>query len=97
MRLENQKPKYQITTPASRIAGLENCTLSLRYNIQPWVGALVWDTASASALLPAWDSLKGGKSEVFAMPELKKAEPSKVKGEDLGTETGGEANRGSPA
>lgn len=103
VKLQNQRPKYQITTPSSKIAGLENCTLTLRYNIQPWVGALVWNTAKSGTLgsvfLPAWKELEGGRSEAFDMPELKKVEAAagtKIK-EDLGTETGGEANRGSPA
>ncbi|KAJ9629394.1 Signal peptidase complex subunit [Taxawa tesnikishii (nom. ined.)] len=47
LRLNSQRPKYQITTPSSRISNLDNCTLTLHYNIQPWVGALVWGTHPA--------------------------------------------------
>lgn len=111
MRLKDQKPKYQVNTPAGRIAGLENCTLHLRYNVQPWVGALTWDlwprTAvvagkKESVLTPFWRAIEGGRSKVFAMPALKGAAGAGAAGtgtkkEDLGTETGGEANRGSPA
>lgn len=95
LRLNSQRPKYQITTPSSRISNLDNCTLTLHYNIQPWVGALVWGNPSSAPLSPYWSSMEGGKSEVFRMPELKGA--SAVKKEELRTETGGERNRGSPA
>jgi len=80
----------------SKIAGLENCTLHLRYNIQPWVGALVWSEWPASKpgktglLTPFWEGLRGSKSEVFAMPELKGKVENK---EELGTEKGAEAHR----
>ena len=66
---------------------------------------LVWDTASASVALPFWDELEGKDSVSFDMPALKSvgggaggggSGASKIK-EDLGTETGAEANRGSPA
>lgn len=96
VRLSSQKPKYQITTPTSKIAGLSNCTLELHYNIQPWVGALIWSTPSKHLWSPGWTPLTTGKSEAFDMPELKAVTGTKSK-EDLGTETGGEANRGSPA
>ena len=102
IRLENQKPKYQITTPSSKIAGLGNCTLYLRYNIQPWVGALVWSSwppleeGKTGFVTPMWEGMRGGKSDGFDMPLLKTLEASKAK-EELGTETGGEANRGKPA
>lgn len=98
LKLSNQKPKYQITTPSSKIAGLENCTLSLHYNIQPWVGALVWGAGEGmqgSGGWGFWKGMQGGRSAVFDMPLLKGA--SAVKKEELRTETGGEANRGSPA
>jgi len=108
LRLSNQKPKYQITTPTSRIAGLSNCTLHLRYNVQPWVGALQWSAwpaskdgvgrqkqqeGTTSLLTPFWASLRGESSAVFEMPELKaKVDPSRSR-EELGTETGAEAHR----
>ncbi|KAF2153461.1 signal peptidase 22 kDa subunit [Myriangium duriaei CBS 260.36] len=105
IKLSDQKPKYQVTTPAGRMAGLENCTLYLRYNVQPWVGALTWDTWPRTRhnegkadrwWTPLWRRISGGQSRTFAMPGLKGAGTG-TKKEDLGTETGGEANRGSPA
>ncbi|GAM83986.1 hypothetical protein ANO11243_019760 [Dothideomycetidae sp. 11243] len=102
VRLSDQKPKYQVTTPAGRIAGLENCTLHLRYNVQPWVGALTWDAwpravadegKAESILTPLWKSLSGGRSKTFKMPAVKGAAAAGAKKEDLGTEAGNEANR----
>lgn len=106
VRLSDQKPKYQITTPAGKIAGLDNCTLYLRYNLQPWVGLLTWDawpatTAAQGSIerwyTPFWRRTIGGRSDAFTLPAIKGEGASAVKKEDLGTETGGEANRGSPA
>ena len=97
LRLGNQKPKYQITTPWSKIGGVENCTLHLRYNIQPWVGALTW---SSGADRGVWTGLEGESSEAFDMPNVKSAagvSASKSLKDELKTETGGEKNRGSPA
>jgi len=83
----------------------------LRYNIQPWVGALVWnawpprnDGQKKAWYAPNWKELLGGKSMAFEFGETKRANtgvPTKAKKggdeESLGTEVGGEANRGSPA
>ena len=41
--LKNQKPKYQITDPSGVISSRPNATLTLSWNVQPWVGALLWD------------------------------------------------------
>lgn len=112
IKLDAQRPKYQVTTPVGKIAGIENCTLYLRYNVQPWVGALQWSAwppqpaasldeeekgKSGGILTPFWRALRGGKSQSFEMPAVKGSQGSQTKKEDLGTETGGEANRGSPA
>lgn len=95
LRLADQKPKYRITTPAGKMQGLENCTLHLRYNIQPWVGALVWSEGWKWFSPPAWKALgEGAHSAPFELPEVGDASKSKA---DLQTETGAEANRGSPA
>lgn len=64
--------------------------------MQPWVGALTWASAGSKGWLPFWSPLKGQRSSAFKLPELKAVEASKSR-EELGTETGGEANRGSPA
>ncbi|KAK4542307.1 hypothetical protein LTR36_006960 [Oleoguttula mirabilis] len=90
VRLDNQKPKYQITDVSGKIAERENATLTLHWNVQPWVGALVWTNTKT---VGRWQGLQGGEAK-FAFPPLKGTE---VKKDDLKTETGGERNRGSPA
>lgn len=97
LKLSGQKPKYQITTPWAKIGGLENCTLHLRYNIQPWVGALTWSSTEDRG---AWKGVVGESSDVFDMPLVKQVgagAASKSLKEDLKTETGAEARRGSPS
>lgn len=42
--------------------------LKLGYNVQPWVGALAWDTAGDWG---RWRSLAGGVSKRFSLPALK--------------------------
>lgn len=91
VKLSNSKPKYQITDVTGKIAERTNATLSLHWNIQPWVGALVWTNRNTYG---RWNGLKGGLDK-FDFPALKSSET--VKKEDLKTETGGERNRGSPA
>ncbi|KAH9842158.1 microsomal signal peptidase subunit 3-like [Teratosphaeria destructans] len=94
VRLENQKPKYQITDITGLIADRGNATLRLHWNVQPWVGALVWDTSRyVNMLAPGWRDLEGGEAR-FTFPSLKGTE---VKKEDVRTETGKERNRGKPA
>jgi signal peptidase complex subunit 3 len=92
IKLDAQKPKYQITDVKGKIAERQNATLTLHWNVQPYVGALVWDNKKTFGL---WKGLKGGKSETFAFPPLKGSET--VKAAELGTETGRENRRGSPA
>ncbi|RMZ04921.1 hypothetical protein D0860_06169 [Hortaea werneckii] len=90
VQLSNQKPKYQITDISGRLASRSNATLTLHWNVQPWVGALWWTNAKRYGL---WEGRKGGETK-FEFPALKGTE---VKREELRTETGGERNRGSPA
>ncbi|KAK1019754.1 Signal peptidase complex subunit [Friedmanniomyces endolithicus] len=90
LKLASQKPKYQINDVSGRIAERANATLTLHWNVQPWVGALVWDSRGT---LGRWQGLRGGMAG-FNFPALKGTE---VKKEELRTETGGERNRGSPA
>ena len=92
VKLNTQRPKYQITDVTGKIAERENATLTLHWNVQPWVGALTWTNTRN---IGRWAGLKGGQSEQFAFPPLKGTES--VKKDDLKTETGGERNRGSPA
>jgi signal peptidase complex subunit 3 len=89
LHLTNQRPKYQLNDPSGKIANKSDAILELNWNIQPWVGALVWGNYEDIGM---WKGLKGGRSERFTFPELKGA-----KGADLKTEKGGEGNRGKPA
>lgn len=91
VRLSDQKPKYQITDVSGKMAERANATLSLHWNVQPWVGAMVWTNRNTYG---RWQGLNGGM-DGFEFPSLKGSET--VKKEDLKTETGGERNRGSPA
>src|SRR5256885_4363294 len=43
LALKNQKPKYQITDPSGIMSERSNVTLVVGWNVQPWVGALIWD------------------------------------------------------
>lgn len=90
LRLAGQKPKYQITDASGLMADRTNATLSLHWNVQPWVGALVWTNWQT---IGRWQGLEGGVTEAFDFPPLKGTE---VKKEDLRTETGAEARKGSP-
>jgi signal peptidase complex subunit 3 len=71
------------------LANREDAQLELSWNIQPWVGALTW---KKPADFGRWKKLKGGKSKVFAFPEVMGKKPV-----DMNTVKGGEGNRGKPA
>lgn len=58
--------------------------LELGWNVQPWVGALVWTNKKTYG---AWEGLKGGVSASFDFPEVGK------KMKDLETEKGKEGHR----
>jgi len=75
LELKNQKPKYQITSPAGKLAETDNVVLKLHYNVQPWVGPLTW-TPQIEIL--RWKKVKGGVSKVFRLPALKKKEEKKT-------------------
>ncbi|EMF11629.1 signal peptidase 22 kDa subunit [Sphaerulina musiva SO2202] len=90
LRLQDQKPKYQITDVSGKMAERPFATLTLHWNVQPWVGLLTWTNFQTYG---RWQGLQGGISEVFSFPAVKEA----VKKEELKTETGGESNRGKPA
>jgi len=81
-----------ITDSSGLIAGKENVTLELSWNVQPWVGALMWKMPWDLGL---WKTLPRieGTTEAFTIPEIKGAE--KPKGMD--TVRGAEGNRGKPA
>ena len=90
VQLKNQRPKYVISDPSGKLAGRENAELELRWNVQPWVGALLWTNRKT---VGRWQAFKGGKSEKFSFPDL----TTKAKKDDLKTVKGGEGNRGKPA
>ncbi|BDD58759.1 hypothetical protein MPDQ_008025 [Monascus purpureus] len=48
LRLRNQRPKYQISDITGRMSEKRNVTLSVGWNVQPWVGGLWWGPASGS-------------------------------------------------
>lgn len=63
--------------------------LELGWNVQPWVGALLWEHTLMDVGL--WQRLMGGKSEVFDFPAIgAKGMPKK---KDLETEKGHEGHR----
>ncbi|GKT40851.1 microsomal signal peptidase subunit 3 [Colletotrichum spaethianum] len=68
LRIKNQKPKYQITHPSSKIAEADKVVLKLHYNVQPWVGILTWNQ---NQNIGSWKALKGGVSKAFKLPALK--------------------------
>jgi len=69
LKLKNQKPKYQITSPKSKLAETENVELHVHYNVQPWVGVLTW---TPQMDLGNWKMMMGGVSKAFNLPGLKK-------------------------
>ncbi|KAF4983024.1 hypothetical protein FZEAL_1469 [Fusarium zealandicum] len=68
LKLRNQKPKYQITHPSSKIAEKDGVELKVHYNVQPWVGLLTWDQNQDIGL---WKKMAGGVSEKFQLPAIK--------------------------
>ena len=71
LSIKNQKPKYQITDPSGIMSERSNVTLTVGWNVQPWVGALVWDKGILGNRVGAWDAGKGGRSKAFSFPALK--------------------------
>ncbi|KAH8177389.1 signal peptidase subunit domain-containing protein [Sarocladium implicatum] len=68
LKLKNQRPKYQITHPSGKIAETGEVKLRLHYNVQPWVGALTWNTENNHLV---WDAMVGGVSAAFDLPAVK--------------------------
>ncbi|PGH11895.1 hypothetical protein AJ79_04587 [Helicocarpus griseus UAMH5409] len=84
LRLRNQKPKYQITDISGRMVSREGAQLVVAWNVQPWVGALMWSPHSkiaenvGGAFGGALDVAvitggRGGRSKPFDFPALKGA------------------------
>jgi signal peptidase complex subunit 3 len=84
--LKNQKPRYQITDPSGKLSELQNATLQVSWNIQPWVGALVWDKGYLGSRTGQWKAGKVGRSETFEFPALKGTNTNNVK-DDAGPKT----------
>jgi hypothetical protein len=76
LKLRNQKPKYQITSPSSKLAETEDVKLYVHYNVQPWVGILSW---TPQMEFGGWKKMKGGVSKVFRLPALKVKEKTTSK------------------
>ena len=70
VRLNNSKPKYQITDISGIISERSNVTLEVGWNVQPWVGALTWTTDNRQEFW-RWKGVKGGRSQSFNMPAIK--------------------------
>lgn len=68
LHLRNQRGKYQISDITGKMAERRNVTLSVGWNVQPWVGALWWSPASGAV-----PRTKGGvgRSKAFDFPALK--------------------------
>ncbi|KAI5296676.1 hypothetical protein KEM55_005741 [Ascosphaera atra] len=80
LHLKNQRPKYHITDISHTLANRPDAQLIVGWNVQPWIGPLMWSTGSRIAknvgelrvhnlgFVTAGD--EGGKSEVFVFPEV---------------------------
>lgn len=80
--LKNIKPKYQITDPSGVLSERGNATLQVSWNVQPWVGALIWDKGLLGNRVAKWDARKSGTSKVFEFPPLKGSKPEVVRDTD---------------
>lgn len=77
LKLRDERPKYKIPDPSGHIAHLQNVTLQIGWNVQPWVGALAWTNRVWT--IGRWAPLQGGTSAPFALPGLKGASASAKK------------------
>lgn len=78
LRLRGQKAKYQVSDITGRIAERQNVTLSVGWNVQPWVGALWWSPGTGAALRTAGAVVRSEAFDFPALKETKKAETSKA-------------------
>lgn len=74
LKLKNQRPKYQITHPTGKIANVDDVTLNVHYNVQPWVGLLTWNMDKAFGW---WRPMEGGVSAKFELPAVKSKDANK--------------------
>lgn len=91
LNLKNQKPKYSITDPSGHLAEQKNVTLQLSWNVQPWVGALVWDKGYLGSRTGTWKAGRLGTSAGFDLPPLKGSKSEAVKKSAGSKPKGGEA------
>ncbi|PYH36985.1 signal peptidase complex subunit SPC3 [Aspergillus neoniger CBS 115656] len=68
LRLRDQRAKYSIGDVSGKMAERENVTLSVGWNVQPWVGALWWAPQTGGAMRTGGDV---GTSRAFGLPALK--------------------------
>ncbi|KAB8234738.1 signal peptidase complex subunit SPC3 [Aspergillus alliaceus] len=68
LRLRNQRAKYQIGDITGKMAERNNVTLSVGWNVQPWVGALWWSPGSGA--VPRTEG-STRRSKPFVFPALK--------------------------
>jgi hypothetical protein len=92
INLKNQKPKYHITDPSGVISERSNVTLQVSWNVQPWVGALIWDKGFLGDRVGPWTPGKEGKSKPFAFPALKGSKPEVVRDKEPQTPQAGKAS-----
>jgi hypothetical protein len=91
IKLKNSKPKYHITDPSGVIAEKSNVTLKVRWNVQPWVGFLLWDQGLLGPRVGAWTAGKEGISKPFDFPPIKGTKPPVVKDDNPQTPEAGQA------
>lgn len=84
LKLDNQRPKYQITDITGKLQNRTDVVLELGWNVQPWVGALLWENKKDFGV---WKGVEGGVSDEFGFPEIG------AKKVDLKTEKGQEGYR----
>ncbi|KAI9933248.1 hypothetical protein ASPWEDRAFT_174405 [Aspergillus wentii DTO 134E9] len=68
LRLRGQRGKYQISDITGKMAERSNVTLSVGWNVQPWVGALWWSPGSGAVPRTAGQA---GSSKPFDFPAVK--------------------------
>lgn len=76
LRLRGQKAKYQISDITGRLAERQNVTLSVGWNVQPWVGALWWGPGTGTVPRTEGTVIR---SAAFDFPPLK---GKKVEGQE---------------
>ncbi|EDP51171.1 hypothetical protein KXV98_006607 [Aspergillus fumigatus] len=84
LRLSNQRAKYQISDITGKLAERKNVTLSVGWNVQPWVGALWWSPGSGAVPRTAGTVVS---SEAFDFPPVKGSKASATKAAASGAQT----------